>query len=76
MAQQRPLQKFVPQAPQYGFTYTYENRYTLVSCPDLKKKSLGAMPQTKQEVSHFEFIVAFLCISRHFHFILSVHKRP
>ena len=25
------------------------------------------MSETKQEVSHFEFIVAFLCISRHFH---------
>ena len=49
MAQQRPLQKFVPQAPQYGFTYTYENRYTLVSCPDLKKSLLAPCPKPNRK---------------------------
>ena len=33
----------------------------------LTKKSLGAMTKTKQEVGHFEFIVAFWCNLCHFH---------
>ena len=33
----------------------------------LRKKSLGAMTKTKQEVSHFEFIVAFWCNLCNFH---------
>ncbi len=28
----------------------------------LKKKPLGAIPSTQQEVSHFEFLVTFSCV--------------
>ena len=49
MAQQRPLQNFVPQAPPYGFTYTYENRYTSVSCPDSQKSLSAPRPKPNRK---------------------------
>ena len=49
MAQQRPLENFVPQAPRYGLTYMHENRYTPVSWDNLKKSLLGSCPKPNRK---------------------------